>query len=206
MKNDTQSILKTIKQRFHTMMNGPASQSMRSKGVCYKLNWGIPYVNLRQLATEYEPDYELATALWKEDVRECKILATLLMPSDKMLPDLAELWMEQINTQELAEMAAFNLFQHLDYAVELAFRWMADERVLWQISAYQILARLFSRGIDISERDITEYLDQVESGLQSEHIGVAHAALNSVRNFTLLGDEYQKMAYHALKSLDLAIF
>ena len=38
--------LNKIKQSFRLMMNGPASQSMREKGVSYKLNWGVSFADL----------------------------------------------------------------------------------------------------------------------------------------------------------------
>ena len=81
------------------MMNGPASQSMREKGIEYHLNWGVPFMQLRSMAKEIGQDYHLAIALWKEDIRECKILATLVMPHDAIPLDIAELWMEQTKSQ-----------------------------------------------------------------------------------------------------------
>lgn len=203
---DTSEELKKIKQSFRLLMNGVASHSMRSKGVDYKLNWGIPLIDLQQMAVTYGKDYDLAVALWKEDIRECKILATLIMPAERMQPDLANLWMEETNTQEVAEMAAFNLYQHLDFAPDLALFWTSNPKPLYQICAYQILSRLFMKRARLEDREINEYLDQVEIALQDEHIGVRHAALNSVINFMNIGDDYEKIARNALKSLDLAFF
>ena len=41
MEIDIQDTLKQIKRSFHTRMNGVASQSMRQKGLDYKVNWGV---------------------------------------------------------------------------------------------------------------------------------------------------------------------
>ena len=62
--------LKAIKQSFRLEMNGPVSQSMRAKGVDYKINWGIPLVSLNEQAKEYGKDYDLAIALFKENIRK----------------------------------------------------------------------------------------------------------------------------------------
>ena len=110
--------LKTIKQSFRLLMNGVASQSMRQKGVSYKINWGVPLPELQKMAAEYGKDYGLAVELWKEDIRECQILATLVMPAEKMDADLVDVWMERLRTQEMAELLAFNLLQHLDLSVD----------------------------------------------------------------------------------------
>ena len=49
--------LKSIKQSFRLLMNGVASQSMRQKGVSYKINWGVPLPELQKMAAEYGKDY-----------------------------------------------------------------------------------------------------------------------------------------------------
>ena len=41
------------------------------------------------MAAEWQGLY-LAVALWKEDIRECKLLATLIMPSGEMPRELAD--------------------------------------------------------------------------------------------------------------------
>lgn len=193
-----QEKIREIKQSFRLMMNGTASRSMREKGVDYKLNWGVSLPDLQAMAEEIGKDYELAISLWKEDVRECKILATMVMPPEKMLPEVAEIWMEQTNSQEMAEIAAFQLYQHLDFASILAFRWMASDKMPYLVCAYQILARLFAKGQEPNERGINEYLDQVAIALGDEHAGVRRAAYNSVVHFTQLGEDYEKMARKAL--------
>jgi hypothetical protein len=190
--------LKEIKQSFRLMMNGTASRSMREKGADYKLNWGVSIPDLQKMADELGKDYDLAISLWKEDVRECKILATMVMPPEKMLPEIVDIWMEQTHSQEMAEIAAFQLYQHLDFASVLAFRWMASEKMPYQVCAYQILARLFTNGQEPNERGINEYLDQVAIALNDEHAGVRHSAYNSVVRFAALGEDYEKMARKAL--------
>ena len=121
MNEETQEKLKQIKRSFRLMMNGVASRSMRESGLAYHLNWGVPFTDLQKMAAEYGKDYSLAVELWKEQIRECRIMATLIMPPEEMTPDLVDLWVEQLDTPEMAEMLAFNLLQHLDYAPVLAF-------------------------------------------------------------------------------------
>ena len=202
----TNEKIKEIKQSFRLMMNGTASRSMREKGADYKLNWGVSLPDLQVMAEEIGKDYELAISLWKEDVRECKILATMLMPPEKMLPEVAEIWMEQTNSQEMAEIAAFQLYQHLDFASILAFRWMASDKMPYLVCAYQILARLFAKGQEPNERGINEYLDQMVAALQGPFPSVRKAAMQSVLRFAELGLVYERMAKSVLKSINLELF
>ena len=206
MDEQTQEKLKEIKKSFFLRMDGTASRSMREKGLDYKINWGVSIPDLRKMADEYGKDYALAIELWKENIRECKILATMMMPPEQMLPEIVELWMEQTSSQEIAEMAAFNLYQHLEYAPVLAFQWIAGDNEAEQICGYNLLARLFMKGQEPNERGIQEFLDQALTALQSPFISVRHAAMNCVRRFASLGDDYTQICKSALKTLNLEFF
>ena len=202
----TQEQVKEIKQSFRQMMDGAVAQSMRNKGLNYHLNWGATLPRLREKADEIGKNYDLAIALWKENVRECKILATMTMPADKMLPEVVDIWMEQVPSQEIAEQVAFNLWQHLPFAPEKAFQWIASEREYEELCGFHVLSRLFMNGQEPNERGINEYLDQVLSALQGPYPAVRKAAMQSVIRFAELGLVYERMAKSALKTINLDFF
>lgn len=201
MNEETHQKLMKIKRSFRLLMSGPTSQSMTQKGLGYKINWGVPFIELKKMALEYGKDYELAIELWKEDIRECKILATLIMPAEKMLPEITDIWMEQVKSQEMAEMLAFNLLQHVDYAPAIAYEWIATDKTLYEIAGFQLLARLFANGQEANERGINEFLDRAAVALQGDNMGIKHAAANCVLRFADLGEEYEKIARAALKGI-----
>lgn len=201
MNEETHQKLMKIKRSFRLLMSGPTSQSMTQKGLGYKINWGVPFIELKKMALEYGKDYELAIELWKEDIRECKILATLIMPAEKMLPEITDIWMEQVKSQEMAEMLAFNLLQYVDYAPAIAYEWIATDKRLYEIAGFQLLARLFANGQEANERGINEFLDQATVALQGDNMGIKHAAANCVLRFADLGEEYEKIARAALKGI-----
>lgn len=206
MDENTNERLKEIKQSFRLMMDGATSRSMREKGLNYHLNWGASLPMLKAKAKEIGKDYELAIALWKENIRECKILATMVMPADKMLPEVVDIWMEQTPTLEIAEMAAYNLYQNLPYAADKAYRWIASENELYQVCGFHILSRLFMNGQEPNERGINEYLDQLCTALQGPFSSVRKAAMQSVIHFSELGLVYERVARSALKRIGLELF
>ena len=210
---DVNSQVKEIKQSFRQMMDGAVAQSMRDKGVDYHLNWGVTLPRLREKADELKQKcngqgslfsiYDLAIALWKENVRECKILATMIMPADKVLPEVIDIWMEQTTTQEIAEQAAFNLYQYLPFAPEKAYTWMASDKELFQLCGFHILTRLFMNGQEPNERGINEFIDQALAALQGDSIAVRKAAMVSIQRFAELGIMYERLAKSAIKSINL---
>lgn len=206
MKKEIQDKLKDIKSRFRLSMNGVTSQSMREKGLGYKINWGVNLPVLKGIAVEYGKDYDLAVELWKEDIRECKILATMIMPYDKMSEDLVELWIDQMPNQEMAEMTSFNLFQHIKGIKDCALMWLASESSIRQICGYHVLSRLLSKGEAFSEREINELIDQGITALYDADMAVKHAAMNMLSHFGDISETHYKILKSALKSHDLDIF
>ena len=75
---DIKEQLKDIKTQLRLSMNGAVSQSMREKGLLYKLNFGVELPRIKMIAEGYEKNHDLAQALWKENIRECKIMAAML--------------------------------------------------------------------------------------------------------------------------------
>ena len=203
---DIQQQVKEIKQSFRQMMDGSIAQSMRNKGVNYKLNWGATLPRLKAKADEIGKNYDLAIALWKENVRECKILATMLMPADKMLPEVVDIWMEQTDSQEIAEQASFNLYQHLPYAADKAYTWMASDKELYQLCGFHILSRLFMNKQEPNERGINEFIDQALAALEGDSLMVKKAAMNAMIRFAELGLVYERLAKSALKRANLEFF
>ena len=206
---DIQQKVKEIKQSFRLMMDGATAQSMRQKGLDYKLNWGATLPRLREMAEELKKEtsslYDLALALWKEDVRECKIMATMLMPPDEILPEVVDIWMEQTPTVEIAEQAAFNLYQHLPYAADKAYGWLSSADDLPQICGYHVLSRLFSRRQEPNERGINEFVDQALSALQSTNPILQKAAMQSLLHFADMGLLYERLVRSATRSIGMDI-
>lgn len=201
MNNDINELVKSIKRSFRLRMNGVTSQSIREKCTNYKLNWGISNLELKEMAKDYGKNQQLALQLWNEDIRECKILATLIMPSNEMTPAIAGEWIGQIETQDLAEFTAYNLFQYLKDAQSLSFKWIASESIIPQLIGYQTLSRLFLNGFSPNESDSNQYLILVSKALSVDHVGLKHAAMNSVVRFSELGQVYQKAANERLQMI-----
>ena len=199
--SEVHETIKDIKARFRQFMNGMASQSMRDKGLNYKLNFGIEYPRIKEIAAMYEPDHDLAQALWKENIRECKIMAGLLQPVDTFYPEIAEIWIEDMHFPEIAEYTVMNLFQNLPYAAEVVFQWMADDRDYFRICGLLLAARLFIKKMDLNERAESEFLDQAFTALQDVNFFVQRSASVALRKYAILSKENMRKINRQLEAL-----
>lgn len=177
---NTAEEIKKIKQELRLSMNGVASAFMRENGLKYKLNFGVELPRLQNIANEFQPNHELAQALWKENIRECKILAGMLQPVESFYPEIAEIWIEDMPTPEIAQLTVINLFQKLPYASEKAFQWIAREEEMFQLCGYLLLARLFMKGNTLNERAENEFLDQAAANIRQAEGALKKAISNAL--------------------------
>ncbi len=147
-------------------MNGVISTSMREKGVVYKLNFGVPYPEIREIARRHRPDGELAAALWQEDIREFKILATFLQPAESLPFDEAMRWVREIPYLEIAEHCCRNLFVHLPYMEDFTRALVADKGGEFaRTVAFLTWAEHFKRGGLISPEVLALFLEEALDSL-----------------------------------------
>ena len=140
-------------------MNGVISTSMRQKGMNYKLIFGVPIPEIKHIAAAHEPDAELARALWKEDVREMKILATLLFPAGSMTQEEALAWMREIPYPEIAEQCCNNLFPTVEQPDQLALKFLADKKSPFgRMCGFLLWAQLFKKNLAVEKSRVEAFL------------------------------------------------
>ena len=177
--------VREIKGKLRLFMNGVLSQSLREKGLKYRLIFGVELPRLREIAAGYEPNHELAQALWKEDIRECKILAAYLQPIDTFYPEIADIWMEQIHNSELADYVCMALFRRLPYASQKAFEWMASDERMTIYTGFRLMGHLFAiLGTEINERSRHEFIDQAQAIMQGDDLLLKQAAQSALERYT----------------------
>ena len=94
----------------------------------------------------------MAKELWKLDVRELKILSTMLYPVDEFTEENANEWAKEIPNQEIRENLCRNLLQELPYAYELVQKWSVDADKNMRLTGFWLYVRLMLVNADVLER------------------------------------------------------
>lgn len=175
-------MINAIKQDLRAMMNGVASAAMRQAGMTadYRVNFGVELPRLQDYAAELAAHHadtlpSLAQALWHESVRECRLLALMLYPAPQMQADLADVWLADIHSVELVQMASLLLFSRIPCATDKAFEWMAADNPLRQMAGFYTLGHIL-RTTTLNERATDELRDQAAAALASDNAQLRLAA------------------------------
>lgn len=145
-------LIRNIRTDLRLAMNGVVSSSMRDKGMDYKMNFGVDIPRIKGIAEKYEKSAALAKELWKLDVRELKILSTMLYPVDEFTEENANEWAKEIPNQEIRENLCRNLLQELPYADELVQKWSVDADQNMRLTGFWLYVRLMLVNADVLER------------------------------------------------------
>lgn len=203
---ETTEQVKQIKRSFRLYMNGVTSTSMRQKGLDYKINWGVSQMDLRHMAEQYGKDKALAAALWQENIRECKILATLIMPAADFSASEAMEWAATLSTVEIAETAVFNLFQHMAEAEQLSQLLLENEEKLLRICAYNLVCRLLKRNQECAPQLYAALFEKAASDLKSADRQLLHPLVNCLDYVSSTDTEAAKEATQLLKEAGFGAF
>lgn len=134
-----------IRRKIMLSMNGITSEKMTQSGLIYKKNYGVAIPRIKEIASFYTPNSDLAEHLWIIGIRETMIIATLLHPIDKFTREMANDWVDAIHQLELVEQICMNLFSKLPFANELCLQWTNSDNVWKQITGFILAARVYDK-------------------------------------------------------------
>lgn len=120
--------LNNLRAQFRRAMDGIISDSMRSKGVSYSINFGATLPRLQEIARTLPHDASLARLMWSKDVREMKLIAPLIFPIEALdIEEALELCHTSLHI-EASEQLSIHLLMKAPFVEHLTLR-------LWQEGA-----------------------------------------------------------------------
>ena len=146
-------LVNEIKKELRASMNGILSARMREAGMPYKLIFGVELPRLQSIADEFTPDKDLANKLWSENIRECKLLAIMLMPPKEFTSELANTWKDGMVTAEEAQVLAMMLLSKTSRAKGISISWLKGNRYLPATCACLCFRHLLMQGVNINEKE-----------------------------------------------------
>ena len=147
---DTREIIRNIKKELRLYMNGVTSMQQRRLGMSYNIIFGVSFPHLKEIAGKFGQDADVAKTLWKENIRESKLLAILLMPAE-CYADVAEQWIGECRYRENADHLAHRILSKLPDAVEKALVWANSGKEMYSYCGYLTLSHMFRGGAALTQ-------------------------------------------------------
>ncbi len=109
LQNTADTELKQIMQRVVMLQNGTVASQMARSGVRGLMNYGVAITDLRRIALETGINHELARRLCQLNIREARILASMLFDAAQLITDDFQLIVNSITNVDMAENFAQNI-------------------------------------------------------------------------------------------------
>ncbi len=194
-----------IKKSVRLAMNGVVSSLQRKQGLDYKINFGVEIPRLKEIASHTPKERNLALALWNENIRECKMLAIFLMPSEEFTADDAQEWIASTPFTEIADQLSMHLLRRLEGAATLSLEWIESSRALFPYCGFLTLSHLFREGSPLSADDEQRYLKATADILSGSHGNkvLQNCAYTSLQRYSSIDENCHKkaMAHSALQHI-----
>ncbi len=122
-------------------MNGAMLDMLRYYGADYGANYGVAIHTLRDMAREQGRDDAFARFLYRQQIRELRIIALWIAEADRVTHADFDFFAAGIVNSEVAEQAAQALLSRIDAIDTLLDEWSSSNNVLLAYAAMLAAAR-----------------------------------------------------------------
>ena len=179
MTDTIQDEIREIKKSLRLAMNGVVSTLQRRQGLDYKINFGVEIPRLKSIADKHAKNMELATVLWQDNIRECKMLAIYLMPEEHS-GEIADEWIAQTKFTEIADHLAMHLLCRIPQAADKALEWIETHEGMFPYCGFMTLSHLIRHGIHLDTNQEHRFFESLCALSCSEESAVTtRCALNT---------------------------
>ncbi|MCB8963618.1 MAG: DNA alkylation repair protein [Bacteroidales bacterium] len=164
-----------IKNQIRLRMSGEVADNMRREGIIYKVNYGVSVPDIQQIAKAFKGDHDLAIELFREDIRECKIIATMIDNPEEVTGEQIDDWSSEFDNPEIVEQVCGNLIWKSEYALSRSIEWCLSNDELLQKAGFITIARK-APDTEIKETLLDPYLGIIEN-LADSITGISQNAI-----------------------------
>ena len=180
-------------------LSSPAfkAQMQQRFGINTQFAVGTPVTQLRQLAKKLnKPNQPLADALWQSGIHEARILASMLADPARITREQLNRWVKDLNSWDICDACALNLFSKVKNPLALAERWMRKEEEFVRRAGFATLAVLAMPRAKTEDKDLIKMLPLIKNQAADMRPMVFKAVNWALRN---IGKKNPRLTPHALR-------
>ncbi len=139
--------------------NRQVSDMLRNAGMKYKVIYGLSMADLRNIASRFYPDRELADDLWERDIRETKIISLLVDDPERVTKEQVINRAEEFDNIELAEQASGYFFPKLPFATDIVETLCQSNNEITRAAGFILAGKIAAQNIKVGDETLSKYLN-----------------------------------------------
>lgn len=158
-------------------------QMQKRFGIQTQYAVGTPVTTLRLLVKGLpRPDQDLAETLWASRIHEARIMASMLADPAQMTREKLDAWAQELNSWDICDLCAGNLFARVKNPLKLAERWMKREDEFVRRAGFAVLAALSVPRSKTTDEELVKMLPLIKNHACDAHPMVYKAVNWALRN------------------------
>lgn len=131
----------TIIQQLREKSSPDHLQKMKRFGINVESAIGVSIPNIRIIAKNIKNNNAVAAELWKSNVHEARLLASIIIDPKTFDPGQAEQWVADFNSWDLCDIACDQLAK-TPYCLEMIQKFIASEHEFVKRTAFVLMCKL----------------------------------------------------------------
>lgn len=169
-----------------------AGMARYGMGVERRLGVSIP--ELRKLAKEIGRDHQLAVGLWKTEIAEAQILASMVDEPEKLTEGQMEDWVKDFDSWDVCDQVCDNLFEKAPFVWKKITDWSAREEEFVKRASFALMACLAWHDKKAEDARFIELFPLIVGGATDERNFVKKAVNWALRNIGKRNPKLNKAA------------
>ena len=158
-----------ILRQIHRLQSGGTIDSLKTVGADVSHQIGASYVSLKELASHYETDLQLALLLWNTRRREEQIVGCMLFPVDMNKEKITQLLQTCLNFEVAEYFGSLYLYKYPGLSL-LAEEWQASDIPYQQTAILAAIARHMLVYKDKSKIDISLFKQLIHRNYREKYV------------------------------------
>ncbi len=117
-------------------------EGMARYGMVTDQRMGVAIPEIRKIAKQSGKDHKLALELWKTEIAEARILASMVDEPEKVTEQQMEDWVKDFNSWDVCDQVCMNLFEKTPFARKKILDWSERREEYVKRAAFALIACL----------------------------------------------------------------
>jgi 3-methyladenine DNA glycosylase AlkD len=151
-----------ILKRLQSLADPVNVIGMARFGIRPKKVYGIATPELKRMARQIGKEHSLALELWKTEIHEARVLASLVAEPARFSEGQMERWVKDLDSWAICDACCFNLFDKTRLAYAKAVEWSARSDEFEKRAGFALMASLALHDKKAPDSRVLEFLPCIE--------------------------------------------
>ena len=151
-----------VLERLRGLARPGGREGMGRFGINPERALGVRMPDIRGLAKDLGTDHGLALALWRTEVHEARILASMVADPERVTERQMESWVRGIDSWDVCDQVCGNLFDRTPFARAKSIEWAGRDQEFVKRAGFAIMAWRAVHDRDAGDDDFLELLPVIE--------------------------------------------